>query len=511
MALQPRLDLRQAQTLVMTPQLQQAIKLLQLSNMELTAFVEQELERNPMLERDERPAESFEDRVPAEQRRDAEAGVVVDAGAGGVAETPLDIDVDNSYDEGSPYEGPSYDPDTSLGSWDGAGSGGRSDFGGDERSIDETLSQSVSLRDHLVSQLDLDISAPSDRMVGMALIDSLDDAGWLAADLAEIADGLGTTIAHVEAVLARVQRFDPAGLFARSLKECLALQLADRNRLDPAMQCMLDHLDLLARRDYAGLMRLCRVDAEDLQDMIAEIRALDPKPAVRFGGGAAEPVVPDVLVRSGPGNDSLDGAWIIELNPDTLPRVLLNNRYYARVSKAASREDKSFITETFQTASWLVKALDQRANTILKVSTEIIRQQNRFLEIGVGGLRPLILRDIAEAVDLHESTVSRVTSNKYISTPRGVFELKYFFTQAINAADGGDAHSAEAVRYRIKALIDAESPSGVLSDDTLVDILRKEGIDIARRTVAKYREGMKIPSSVQRRREKSVKSLLKTR
>lgn len=511
MALQPRLDLRQAQTLVMTPQLQQAIKLLQLSNLELTAFVEQELERNPMLERDERPAESFEDRVPAEQRRDAEAGVVVDAGASGVAETPLDIDVDNSYDEGSPYEGPSYDPDTSLGSWDGAGAGGRSDFGGDERSIDETLSQSVSLRDHLVSQLDLDISAPSDRMVGMALIDSLDDAGWLAADLAEIADGLGTTIAHVEAVLARVQRFDPAGLFARSLKECLALQLVDRNRLDPAMQCMLDHLDLLARRDYAGLMRLCRVDAEDLQDMIAEIRALDPKPAVRFGGGAAEPVVPDVLVRSGPGNDSLDGAWIIELNPDTLPRVLLNNRYYARVSKAASREDKSFITETFQTASWLVKALDQRANTILKVSTEIIRQQNRFLEIGVGGLRPLILRDIAEAVDLHESTVSRVTSNKYISTPRGVFELKYFFTQAINAADGGDAHSAEAVRYRIKALIDAESPSAVLSDDTLVDVLRKEGIDIARRTVAKYREGMKIPSSVQRRREKSVKSLLKTR
>lgn len=511
MALQPRLDLRQAQTLVMTPQLQQAIKLLQLSNLELTAFVEQELERNPMLERDERPAESFEDRVPAEQRRDAEAGVVVDAGVSGVAETPLDIDVDNSYDEGSPYEGPSYDPDTSLGSWDGAGSGGRSDFGGDERSVDETLSQSVSLRDHLVSQLDLDISAPSDRMVGMALIDSLDDAGWLTADLAEIADGLGTTVAHVEAVLTRVQRFDPAGLFARSLKECLALQLADRNRLDPAMQCMLDHLDLLARRDYAGLMRLCRVDAEDLQDMIAEILALDPKPAVRFGGGAAEPVVPDVLVRSGPGSDGLDGAWIIELNPDTLPRVLLNNRYYARVSKVASREDKSFITETFQTASWLVKALDQRANTILKVSTEIIRQQNRFLEIGVGGLRPLILRDIAEAVDLHESTVSRVTSNKYISTPRGVFELKYFFTQAINAADGGDAHSAEAVRYRIKALIDAESPSAVLSDDTLVDILRKEGIDIARRTVAKYREGMKIPSSVQRRREKSVKGLLKTR
>lgn len=511
MALQPRLDLRQAQTLVMTPQLQQAIKLLQLSNLELTAFVEQELERNPMLERDERPAESFEDRVPAEQRRDADTGVVVDQDPGRGADAPLDVEIDNSYDEGSPYEGPSYDPDTSLGSWDSAGSGGRSDFSGDERAFDETLAQSVSLRDHLIEQLELDISSPADRMVGMALIDSLDDAGWLAADLEEIADGLGTTRAHVEAVLARVQKFDPAGLFARSLKECLALQLADRNRLDPAIQCLLDHLDLLARRDYTSLMRLCRVDVDDMQDMIGEIRALDPKPAVRFGGGPAEPVVPDVLVRPGPGGDGLDGAWIIELNPDTLPRVLLNNRYYARVSRAASREDKSFITETFQTASWLVKALDQRANTILKVSTEIIRQQNRFLEIGVGGLRPLILRDIAEAVDLHESTVSRVTSNKYIATPRGVFELKYFFTQAINAADGGDAHSAEAVRHRIKALIDAESPDAILSDDTLVEILRTEGIDIARRTVAKYREGMKIPSSVQRRREKSVKGLLKTR
>lgn len=515
MVLQPRLDLRQAQTLVMTPQLQQAIKLLQLSNLELTAFVEQELERNPMLERDERPADSFEDRVPAEERRDATASVLVEAVGGTSApESPLDVEVDNSYDEGSPYEGPSYDPDTSLGSWEGAGSGGRSDFGDDDRAFDETLSSPVSLRDHLVGQLELDIADPRDRMVGMALIDALDDAGWLTTDLDDIADGLGTTRAHVETVLAKVQTFDPAGLFARSLKECLALQLADRNRLDPAMQTLLDHLEMLARRDFPGLLRLCRVDAEDLQDMIAEIRVLDPKPAVRFGGGAAEPVVPDVLVRSGPGGEhdgDVGGAWIIELNPDTLPRVLLNNRYYARISRAASREDRSFITESFQTASWLVKALDQRANTILKVSTEIIRQQNRFLEIGVSGLRPLILRDIAEAVDLHESTVSRVTSNKYISTPRGVFELKYFFTQAINAADGGDAHSAEAVRHRIRTLIDAESPTAVLSDDTLVDILRKEGIDIARRTVAKYREGMKIPSSVQRRREKSVKGLVKTR
>lgn len=511
MALQPRLDLRQAQTLVMTPQLQQAIKLLQLSNLELTAFVEQELERNPMLERDERPAEGFEDKVPVEERRDADTGLLIEREAGAPAEAALDVEVDNSYDEGSPYEGPSYDPDTSLGSWDGAGGGGRSDFGDDDRAFDETLSRPVSLREHLVGQLELDIAAPTDRLIGMALIDALDDAGWLTADLDDIADGLGTTRAEVERVLVRVQAFDPPGLFARSLKECLALQLADRNRLDPAMQALLDHLDMLARRDLPGLLRVCGVDGEDLKDMIAELKALDPKPALRFGGGAAEPVIPDVLVRPGPGGEGIEAAWIIELNPDTLPRVLLNNRYYARVSRGASKEDRTFITESFQTASWLVKALDQRANTILKVSTEIIRQQNRFLEIGVSGLRPLILRDIADAVELHESTVSRVTSNKYIATPRGIFELKYFFTQAINAADGGDAHSAEAVRHRIKALIDAESADAVLSDDTLVDVLRREGIDIARRTVAKYREGMKIPSSVQRRREKSMKGLVKTR
>jgi RNA polymerase sigma-54 factor len=266
------------------------------------------------------------------------------------------------------------------------------------------------------------------------------------------------------------------------------------------MEALLAHLDLVARRDFNGLLKYCGVDSEDLQEMLGELRALDPKPAYRFEGAAAQPVTPDVLMRANP-----EGGWIVELNPETLPRVLVNNRYYAKVSKAAqSKDEKAFISENFQTASWLVKSLDQRAQTILKVSSELVRQQNAFFERGIQGLRPLILRDIAVAIEMHESTVSRVTSNKYIATPRGIYELKYFFTQAIAGADGGDAHSAEAVRHRIKALIDNEPPKKILSDDAIVDILKKDGIDIARRTVAKYREGMKIPSSVQRRREKAM-------
>ncbi|NKD55696.1 MULTISPECIES: RNA polymerase factor sigma-54 [unclassified Haematospirillum] len=498
MVLQPRLDMRQTQGLVMTPQLQQAIKLLQLSNLELGAWIEQELERNPLLERAEPSVAVLpESDVPVEYRRDAGQDVLVDP-IDGAREAPLDVEVDNTFDEGSPREGPAWDPDEALGRWDRVGHGGRGDFSDNEMDHDRQVSAARSLRDHILEQVELDIPDPVDRLVAVALLDALDDNGWLLVPTLDIADGLGTSQEHVEAVLRVVQRFDPPGLFSRSLKECLALQLADRDRLDPAMESLVDNLDLLARRDFATLMRICGVDETDLQDMITEIRALDPKPAQHFDAVVAPPVVPDVLMRPLP-----DGGWIVELNPDTLPKVLVNSRYYARVSKAAlSKEEKAFVTENFQSASWLVKSLDQRANTILKVSTEIVRRQHRFFEEGVSGLRPLILRDIAEAVDMHESTVSRVTNNKYLSTPRGVYELKYFFTQAISTTDGRDSVSAEAVRLRIKSLIDGEEPGKVLSDDALVAILQAEGIDIARRTVAKYRESMKIPSSVQRRREK---------
>ena len=311
---------------------------------------------------------------------------------------------------------------------------------------------------------------------------------------------LAASPAEVAAVLAILQTFDPPGVCARNLTECLAIQLRERDRFDPAMQALVAHLDLLAKRDLASLRKLCGVSEEDLNDMIAEIRALNPKPGLAFGTTLVQPIVPDVFVRSAP-----DGSFTIELNSDTLPKVLVNQRYYTQVAGSAKgHKDKAYLADCLQTATWLIRALDQRAKTILKVSSEIVRQQDAFFAHGVQHLRPLNLKTVADAISMHESTVSRVTANKYMATSRGIFELKYFFTSSIASADGGEAHSAEAVRHRIKQLIDVESAQDVLSDDTIVEKLRAAGIDIARRTVAKYREAMRIPSSVQRRREKQA-------
>jgi RNA polymerase sigma-54 factor len=286
---------------------------------------------------------------------------------------------------------------------------------------------------------------------------------------------------------------------ARDLAECLSLQLQALDRLDPAMAMLLTRLDLVARRDFSQLGALCGVDAEDIADMLAEIRGLNPKPGLAFGSEHVAPVVPDVFVRVGP-----DGGWLIELNSDTLPRLLVNARYYAQVSKTARDKDsKTYLTDCLNNANWLVKSLDQRARTILKVATEIVRQQDAFLTYGVRHLRPLNLRMIADAISMHESTVSRVTSNKYIATPRGLFELKYFFTASIQAVNGAESHSAEAVRDRIKEMIDKEEAKDILSDDRIVSLLTADGVNIARRTVAKYREAMRIPSSVERRRLKA--------
>lgn len=494
MALTPRLDLRQSQSLVMTPQLQQAIKLLQLSNIELSAFVESELEQNPLLERDEGPAPTAEE-VRETMSTDTEApeAPMVDVVPGQTEEAPLDLDYDNTFTNNGNVDEADGIPG------DYGSRGGRLDFS-DDNDFELNLTREETLREHLLAQLNLDFTDPVDRMIGIHLIEMLDEAGYLTGDLASLAETLGCELALVERVLARVQRFDPAGLFARSLSECLALQLRERDRLDPAMQALLDNLDLLARRDMAQLMRLCGVDAEDLTDMIGEIRSLDPKPALAFDHNVAPPVTPDVLMRAVSG-----GGWVVELNSDTLPRVLVNTRYYAKISGASrSKDDKTYLTERFQSANWLVKSLHQRATTILKVATEIVRQQEAFFHKGIQHLKPLVLKDIALEISMHESTVSRVTANKFIATPRGIFELKYFFTQALGGADGGESHSAEAVRHRIKTLIDQEAASDVLSDDKIVEILKAEGVDIARRTVAKYREGMHIPSSVQRRRDKML-------
>jgi RNA polymerase sigma-54 factor len=500
--LAPRLDLRQSQALVMTPQLRQAIKLLQSSNLEVTAFVEEELERNPLLERDEREPAGPDDAVrladpspatPAAALADCHAAIASGTlPADGAA--PLDADWRDLHDT-----------DGHAGGYDGGahgrgGNGGRADFSDDLSGVEDMAASGRSLREHLGEQIRLGFSDPADRLIAAALLALVDGAGRLAAGDEALAAALGCEAPRVAAVRARMQRFDPVGMFCRDLRECLAVQLAEQDRLDPAMRALLDNLDLLAKRDRAGLMRLCGVDAEDLADMVAEIRRLDPKPGASFDAAPAPAVVPDVLMRRAP-----DGGWTLELNPDTLPRVLVNRGFHARALLGArSREDRTFLTERLQSANWLVKSLEQRAGTILKVAAAIVARQEGFFRHGVGHLRPLILRDVADEVALHESTVSRVTANKHIATPRGTFELKYFFTTAIAGTAGGESHSAEAVRHRIRALVDAEDPAAVLSDDTIVERLRQEGVDIARRTVAKYRDALRIPSSVQRKREKAV-------
>jgi RNA polymerase sigma-54 factor len=501
MALTQRLEIRQSHALVMTPQLMQAIKLLQLSNLDLAAYVEGELERNPLLER---AGEGEGERSPPDREvspdaaradwmqtdRDQDQSSSPEQPAVDIEDVlPRDADAATSRANG---EGP-----MGYSEWAGIGAGGRENG---DYNLEAFVSIETTLADHLAEQLALTVTNPARRMIGQYLIDLVDDAGYLNGDVALVAEKLGAPVGEVEAVLAILQGFDPPGVCARNLTECLSIQLKEGNRFDPAMQALVAHLDLLAKRDLAALRRLCGVGDEDLTDMIGEIRKLNPKPGLAFGSVQMQPIVPDVFVRSGPG-----GGFVIELNSDTLPKVLVNQIYHAELAKTAKNDkDKSYLADCLQTATWLMRALDQRAKTILKVSTEIVRQQDAFFLHGVQHLRPLNLKTIADAIGMHESTVSRVTANKYMATNRGIFELKYFFTSAIASADGGEAHSAEAVRHRIRQLIDAETPDYVLSDDTIVEKLREMGIDIARRTVAKYREAMRIGSSVQRRREKQT-------
>lgn len=506
MALTQKLEFRQTQALVITPQLMQAIKLLQLSSLDLAAYVEDELERNPLLERGdgepdtaaETPADIPESATDEPMRSGDWLENELETSRSAMEER-LDTDLENVF----PSETPELPPRPGaaelpgVSDWAGVGPGGRD---GDDFNLDGFAASERTLVGHLGEQLALAFSEPGERLIGGHLIDMVDEAGYILGDLSDVADKLGAPLATVERVLAKLQTFDPPGVCARNLAECLAIQLRERDRYDPAMQALIAHIELLAKRDIAALRRLCGVDDEDLMEMIAEVRRLNPKPGLAYGSAPLQPVIPDVLVRPAP-----DGGWQIELNSETLPKVLLNQTYYAAVAKGVRKPtDKAYLSECMQNGTWLIRALDQRARTILKVASEIVRQQDAFLAHGVQHLRPLNLRTVADAIGMHESTVSRVTANKYMATTRGIFELKYFFTSAIAAANGGDAHSAEAVRHRIRQLIDAEPPTNVLSDDTIVDKLREAGIDIARRTVAKYREAMRIPSSVQRRREKQA-------
>lgn len=520
MALSTRLMLRQGQSLVMTPQLLQAIKLLQFSNMELSAYVEEELERNPLLERGEEPGER-DAPAPSLDRAEAsdwgeESGEGGDWSEGEAREgdwagetlhtdaatlsAELGTEVDNAFGPdraATPAEARHDDPGLSATSWSGSGGGSPDE---ESPNLEAYVASRATLSEHLEQQLALAVVDPTDRLIGHALIDGIDEAGYLREPTADIAERLGTPLERVERILRVIHTFDPSGVGARDLAECLAIQLRERDRFDPAMAALVAHLPLLAKRDFAQLRKICGVDDEDLADMLKEIRALDPKPGRAFGDAPVQPVTPDVSVRQGP-----DGSWLVELNPEGLPRVLVNQTYAAKVMRAGLQPtEKTYITECLQNANWLTRSLEQRARTILKVATEIVRQQDAFFSKGVEHLRPLNLKTVADAIGMHESTVSRVTSNKHLMCPRGLFEFKYFFTAAIPAQAGGDAHSAEAVRFKIKQMIDQETADDVLSDDAIVLRLKQANVNIARRTVAKYRESLRIPSSVERRREKAA-------
>lgn len=490
----PRLDLRPTQTLIMTPQLMQAIKLLQLTNLELSAVIDREIEENPLLERAEQdPADAPDS---AGDTPDFDDGAIAQTSVDGLGETAVaELDAPASAVDPEAQGNTDFTPEALAGDpWRTVGAGGSRPDG----DIEPTETRPPSLRDHLNEQIGLSFPQGRERLIAHYLVDCLDPAGYLRDDLDDLASRLGIDRATFDAVLARCKALDPAGVFARDLSDCLSLQLADAGRLDEPMQCLIDNLELVARRDFQALERACGVSSDRLARMVTDLKALDPRPGLRFDVEPVRGIVPDVLVTP-----DGKGGFRIELNSDTLPRVLVNRGVYqTAITASRNTTDKSYLSERLQAANWLVKSLDQRASTILKVATVIAEQQRGFLERGVAYLKPLTLKMVADEIGIHESTVSRVTANKYLACPRGLFELKTFFSAAIAASGGAEAHSAAAVRHRIRRMIEAECAETVLSDDAIVKQLKADGVDIARRTVAKYREAMHIPSSVQRRREK---------
>jgi RNA polymerase sigma-54 factor len=505
MAMSASISLRQSQSLVMTPQLMQSIQLLQMTHFELVQFISQEVEKNPLLEFEANGSSSSSDRhkddefyatneesdlapsVSASEREDWYKDETSSLG------DHLDTSFENVYDDGAVQQ--SASPDL-PGQWHDAAISSSAEA----YDLDDFIAAKIGLREHLTQQISLSLSNSAELAIALQFLEALDETGYLdPSALLEIAERLGVAEVAVETVLSKLQALDPPGIFARSLKECLEIQLRQRDAMTPAVAIVLDNLGLLAKRDFTNLRKLCSSSESDVMAMLSLIRTLNPRPAAGYDVDVVETAVPDVFVKQ------LDnGDWTVELNPATLPKVLVNESYFAKVSrsKTGSEADKSFMSECLQSAHWLTRSLDQRAKTMVKVTSEIVRQQQAFFEQGVDHLRPLNLKTVADAIKMHESTVSRVTSKKYMMTPRGLFELKYFFTSSIGAVEGGDAHSAEAVRHRIAKMIAQENPNSILSDDDIVTALRDTGIEIARRTVAKYREALGFGSSVQRRREK---------
>ncbi len=511
MNLSVNLQMRQSQSLVMTPQLLQSIRLLQFQHAELQAFLEREAEGNPLLEvapGEQAPAPAGAG-VGDGVGEGAEVGGAPGDPAGGAPAGEAALPLSGTRDDGAAFA-------------DGAERGGEGEdigrddlvFSGDvaapsrrapEDDGVERLGEGVpTLRDHALGEIRDTFSDRRERRLAEALFSELGEAGYLAPDLGERVEALGLATGEAEALLVRLQgSAEPAGLFARDLAECLAIQLRRKDRYDPVIACVLAHLPLLARRDFAALSRLTGESEADVADMLREIRALDPRPGAGLGEAAAEPVTPDIVVR----RDASGAGWQAELNPAAFPRLHVHAPERLGPGALLKPEDRGFVQTCQQSANWLQRALEQRARTILNVAGEILRRQERFFAQGVAGLRPMTLMDVAEALGLHESTVSRVTASKFMATPRGTFEMKFFFTVAIQASDGGDAHSAESVKLRIGRMIAAETAGAVLSDDEIAARLKADGIDLARRTVAKYREALGLPSSVQRRREQNARRL----
>jgi RNA polymerase sigma-54 factor len=478
----------------MTPQLQQAIKLLAASNLEIETFIAEALESNPLLDTGG-PADVAEpERIelappPGEE---ATADQLMLAG-GGEGDAPLDLAaVDRDWDTGDGEAPALRDAE-----W-GAASASGGDFD-DLPDWEQLRAADVTLTEHLEGQIGALTRDPETAFIARHIIGLLDEAGYLATPLEDIAADLGVDFDAAETGLALVQSLDPSGVGARNLAECIAIQAREADRYDPCMAALIANLDLVARGEVERLKRLCRVDDEDFADMLRELRSYNPRPGLAFAPSDAGTVVPDILITA-----NASGGWDIALNEDTLPKLIVNRGYFVELKAGATdRESQGWLKEKLADAHWLIRALDQRQKTILKTAAEIVRQQDGFFRRGVSELRPLTLREVAEKIEMHESTVSRVTSNKYLWCERGTFELKYFFTSGVASADGEGASSA-AIKARIKALIDAETAKNILSDQQLAEMLQKEGFDLARRTVAKYREAIGLGSSAERRRAKKL-------
>ncbi|MEC5319974.1 RNA polymerase factor sigma-54 [Brenneria populi subsp. brevivirga] len=470
------LQLRLSQQLAMTPQLQQAIRLLQLSTLELQQEIQLALESNPLLEQTDNheEVESFE----ATDSDSLDTGEALE-NKDMPEELPLDATWDEIYSAGTP-------------------SGTGTDYRDEELPVYQGETTQT-LQDYLMWQVELTPFSDTDAAIAIAIVDAVDNTGYLTVPLADILDSIGdenVTLDEVEAVLKRVQRFDPVGVAARDLRDCLLVQLSqfadDTPRLAEARLIVSEHLDLLANHDFRSLIRATRLKEEVLKEALALIQSLDPRPGQSINTGESEYVIPDVLVRK------IHGRWVVELNTDSVPRLQINQQYAALGNSVRSDSDGQFIRSHLQEARWLIKSLESRNDTLLKVTRCIVEQQQAFFDRGEEFMKPMVLADIAQAVDMHESTISRVTTQKFLHSPRGIFELKYFFSSHVNTDNGGEA-SSTAIRALVKKLIAAENPAKPLSDSKLTSLLSEQGIIVARRTVAKYRESLSIPPSNQRK------------